>query len=130
MTTQQRWGWWLAGLACLLPGWLQAEGATTIDVLDVLAHRYATPQQVGAFLHQKFTFQRDQELFGVIEHWQTPAEFLANRKGDCEDYALLARALLLRNDIEAYIFSLFGDGGYAHTVCVFVDAQGRYNIIN
>ena len=73
---------------------------------------------------------RDETLFGVADYWQAPEELAVRRKGDCEDYALLARELLQRNGIEAYVFSLFGDGGYAHTVSVFMDRGGRYNVIN
>jgi len=98
--------------------------------LDHLAQRYRTPQQIATFLQRHFTFRRDDELFGEIEHWQSPEEFLARRSGDCEDYALLAREFLSRNDIEAYVFSLFGEDGYAHTVCIFRDAHGRYNLLN
>lgn len=100
------------------------------DALQSLAAQYSTPKAIAQFLHRSFTFQRDEDLFGQAEYWQTPQEFLARRAGDCEDYALLATALLTRNGIEAHVFSLFGDGGYAHTVCVFRDAQGRYNVIN
>ena len=85
---------------------------------------------MAAFLHQAFTFQRDETLFGEADRWQSPEEFVARKAGDCEDYALLARALLRRNGIEASLFSVFGKEGYAHTVCVFVDHRGRYNVID
>ena len=100
------------------------------STLDQLAHQYTTPKTVATFLHQAFKFKTDQELFHDVEYWQTPQEFLARHVGDCEDYALFARELLVRNGIEAYVFSLFGAEGYAHTVCIYVDAQGRYNVIN
>ena len=98
--------------------------------LDRLARTYTTPKAVAAFLRKAFTFQRDEELFGEADRWQAPEEFLARKAGDCEDYALLARALLRRNGIEAYVFSLFGKESYAHTVCVFVDVHGQYNLID
>ena len=100
------------------------------DPLDQLATQYTTPKAVAEFLHRTFTFKTDQTLFGVEDYWQTPQEFLARTMGDCEDYAILAVELLRRNGIEAHLFSLFGEEGYAHTVCVFLDAQGRYNILN
>ena len=99
-------------------------------LIDQLASTYSTPKAIAAFLKNEFTFARDEKLFGEVDHWQTPEEFLARKAGDCEDYALLAKALLRRNGIEAYVFSLFGEEGYAHTVSVFVDEQGRYNVIN
>ncbi len=120
----------LGWLLCALPALLSAHEGRLTHSLDDLARRYTTPTAVGAFLQQEFTFRRDEELFGQIEYWQSPLEFLQRRSGDCEDYALLARDLLLRNGMEAYVFSLFGTRGYAHTVCLFVDADGRYNVIN
>ncbi|MBI4355243.1 MAG: transglutaminase-like cysteine peptidase [Candidatus Omnitrophica bacterium] len=106
----------------------QAPAPTTS--LDRLAERYTTPRAIAAFLHDRFTFVHDQEQFGVEERWQAPEEFARRHAGDCEDYANFARHLLVRNGYAAYVFSLFGDGGYAHTVCIFVDEHGRYNVIN
>ena len=107
------------------------DGSTRNTVLlDRLASAYTTPKAVAAFLKQDFTFKRDEDLFGEADRWQTPEEFAARKVGDCEDYALLAQALLRRNGIEAYVLSLFGEEGYAHTVAVFVDGDGRYNVIN
>ena len=40
-------------------------------------------------------YQSDQQRFGVVDHWATPAEFLG-RSGDCEDYAI-AKYLSLRH---------------------------------
>lgn len=99
-------------------------------LLDQLSHVYTTPSAIATFLHQTFTFQPDPVLFGEEDHWQSPMEFLLRRAGDCEDYALLAKELLQRNGIPAYVFSLFGDRAYAHTVCVFRDRRGFYNVIN
>ena len=99
-------------------------------LVDHLARLYTTPKAIAAFLKRDFRFQRDEELFGEMDRWQTPEEFVVRRAGDCEDYALLAQALLRRNGIEAYVLSLFGEEGYAHTVTVFVDEDGRYNAIN
>ena len=109
---------------------LQATEQPTPTLLDELAGTYTTPKAVAAFLHKAFTFQGDEALFGEADRWQSPEEFVARKAGDCEDYALLARALLRRNGIEAYVFSVFGKEGYAHTVCVFKDDRGRYNLID
>jgi predicted transglutaminase-like cysteine proteinase len=106
------------------------EQSTPITRLDQLAHTYTTPKAIATFLRTEFTFRRDEELFGEADHWQSPQEFVARQVGDCEDYALLAQALLRRNGIEAYVFSLFGEDGYAHTVAAFRDERGRYNVIN
>ena len=41
----------------------------------------------------------------------------------------LAMDLLARQGMRAFLFSLYGQRGYAHTVCVFVE-DGRYNALN
>jgi hypothetical protein len=117
---------------------LQAPYATAIPsapdtgprALDRLAGAYSTPKAIANFLKREFTFKRDLDLFGEADHWQSPDEFLAQQAGDCEDYALLAQALLRRHGFDAFIFSVFGEDGYAHTVAVFVDEDGRYDVIN
>ena len=98
--------------------------------LAKLASTYTTPKAVATLLRNEFTFRRDEELFGEPDHWQSPEEFLKRKAGDCEDYALLAQAILRRNGIEASVVSLFGQEDYAHTVCVFRDEHGRYNLID
>ena len=128
-----RWMVWIVGLGLLgSPGNTAAEQlpASSVPPLQQVAVSHPTPESVASFLRAEFIFQRDEDQFGEIDRWQSPEEFLQRRVGDCEDYALLAQALLRRNGIEAYVFSVFGKEGYAHTVSVFVDEQGRYNVIN
>lgn len=98
--------------------------------MERLAQTYTQPNEIAAFLHQGFRFRDDRDVFGTNDYWQSPEEFLTRRLGDCEDYAVLARELLARNGVTAYLFSLFGEQAYAHTVCVFLDDEGRYNLIN
>ena len=104
--------------------------AAGYGLLDQLAQTYVTPKAIAAFLQHDFTFVRDEQLFGEADHWQSPEEFVARKQGDCEDYALLAQALLRRHGIQADVLSLLGEEGYAHTVSVFLDERGRYNAIN
>ena len=111
-------------LVLLCAGICQAQPTLPSETLDALAHRYTTPQAIGRWFREDFRFVRDRDQFGVAERWQSPEEFLATHRGDCEDFALLARELLVRNGVEAFVFSLFGDDGYAHTVCAFRDRDG------
>lgn len=123
------------GVTILMVGWLGTAPAHTEEppasrlLIDQLARTYSTPGELVRFLKDTITFATDQELFGVPDYWQTPEEFLARRAGDCEDYALLAQAVLERQGVEAHVVSLFGQDGYAHTFCVFREA-GRYGVIN
>jgi len=97
--------------------------------LESVARTCTTPEQLALFLHENLVFQEDRSLFGQTDYWQAPEEVLLRGKGDCEDYALLASDLLNRQGREAFIFSLYGEKGYAHTVCVFVE-NGRYSVLN
>lgn len=97
--------------------------------LEMAVKSCQTPEQLAAFLKEKIFFCEDQRLFGNADYWQNPEEFLQRGAGDCEDYALLAREILKRSDIPAFVFSLYGGSGYAHTVCVFTDRQG-YSVLN
>lgn len=116
-----RWKRAALGMALSL-GFLMWEGQGVFAEPD-------SPEAIAHFLKQKITFERDSRLFGQVDYWQDPLEFLKRGSGDCEDYALLAQVLLERQGKEAFVFSLYGSGGYAHTVCVFVD-NGRYNVVN
>lgn len=97
--------------------------------LATIARAHPTPESVAHFLRQNVALEEDSRLFGRVEYWQTPEEMLLRRKGDCEDYAILTQALLERLGFEAFVFSLYGRRGYAHTVTVFKD-NGRYHVMN
>lgn len=148
MEPTERWGWewkWkrqalililemsLGTLGLSLVEWsvsaICAEPGPPESMVITLAQRYPTPEVLARFLKKEIKFQEDKRLFGQPDYWQDPEEFLAHRAGDCEDYALLAQAVLTLQGKEAFLFSLYGPEGYAHTICVFVEA-GRYNVIN
>lgn len=96
--------------------------------LRELALELNTPEAIADFLWKNIQFEKDQRQFGVEEYWQKPEELLQNRKGDCEDFAVLAHQLFKMNGISSYILNLYG-GRYAHTVCVFKE-RGKYNVMD
>ena len=122
-----------AGLSVLL--WAAAvpkvssEPGRAETSLEIVARTQSTPERVASFLRSHLVFQDDRLLFGQADYWQSPEEMLARGRGDCEDYALLACNLLSRQGKRAFVFSLYGEGGYAHTVCVFLE-DGHYNVLN
>ena len=128
------WGVLTAFLLCIpsIPD-VQGDSASTVSrgplSIESIVQAYPTPNGLAQFLRQTFTFKTDEELFGEMDYWQAPEEFLARRAGDCEDYALFAQAVLRKQGIESHVLSVFGEEGYAHTVCVFRQS-GRYQVIN
>ena len=47
-----------------------------------------------SIVHENVAYATDQEMHGVSDYWQYPAETLLSGKGDCEDQALLLASLL------------------------------------
>lgn len=117
----------LLGLAGIAPA-SSAPGRVEGPV-EALVRLTRTPEQLAQFLRENIFFREDLRQFGRVDYWQDPEELLARRQGDCEDYALLAQAVLSRLGLQAFVLSLYGQAGYAHTVCVYVE-EGRYNVVN
>ena len=99
----------------------------TLSLSD-LALQLKTPDKIAHYMWRHFLFEQDQRQFGKEEYWQTPEEFLASQKGDCEDFASFATALLRLNGTNAFILNVYGDG-YAHTLAVF-EENGAYHVID
>ena len=93
-----------------------------------LAGQLNTPDDIARYLWKNFTFEEDQRQFGKEEYWQSPEEFLETHKGDCEDFALFAHALLQMQGIPSFLLNIYS-GRVAHTVCVFRE-NGRYQVID
>ena len=96
--------------------------------LRELARQLQTPDDIAHFLWRNFLFENDQSQFGTEEHWQTPEEFLMNRRGDCEDFAIFAREILRLHGTTAFLLNIYG-GHFSHTVCVFRE-DGRYSVLD
>lgn len=64
----------------LLDGSLQHSGTDHLPLLH----------QVNEFVHAYFTYAEDQRQFGKEDYWVSPAEMLASRQGDCEDWAIFS----------------------------------------
>ena len=51
-----------------------------------------------------FTYVSDKKQFNKVDHWQTPSEFFASKKGDCEDIHLfIADAIYRALGLESYL---------------------------
>ena len=63
------------------------------------------PKQRMAFIHRfvisHIQYAEDIDVYGTRDYWATPAETLARRRGDCEDFAILELMLLKETGIPA-----------------------------
>jgi predicted transglutaminase-like cysteine proteinase len=75
------------------PEWTRIAGAG-------LSHDQAAPTRIGidvnGWVNGSIRYTPDAQ-----DHWQTPAETLARRAGDCEDLAILKRAILIARGMPA-----------------------------
>lgn len=74
-----------------LPGWYAAKDAPAPPMPNI----GQDPLAMHAWCWKNLVYKRD----GTKDIWQTPKETLRLRTGDCEDWALLERAVLLANGI-------------------------------
>ncbi|MBZ0166590.1 MAG: transglutaminase-like cysteine peptidase, partial [Candidatus Omnitrophica bacterium] len=95
------------------------------DILrDTLKHQARTLSEIDTLINS-FQYVSDERLFKEVDYWQMPSQFEANRRGDCEDFALWVWIQLLRMNIRARFFL----GGWYHEeinhawVCIY-DRQG------
>ncbi len=93
-----------------------------------LSNELTSPEKIARFLWRNFSYEKDQTQFGTEERWQSADEFLSTRKGDCEDFAVLAKELLNQSGRKAFLLNIYGSR-YAHTICVYVE-NGKYNAID
>lgn len=56
---------------------------------DNIPTYFTTPTSVIRWAAGYVDYVSDSEQFGIGDYWQTPEEVLKNKKGDCEDLAIL-----------------------------------------
>lgn len=97
-------------------------------VLQNIAADISSPETLAKFMWKNFVYESDRRNKGKDEYWQSPEEFLSSQKGDCEDFALFARAILQMKGYKAFLVNVYGTR-FAHTICVFEEA-GKFNVID
>jgi predicted transglutaminase-like cysteine proteinase len=112
----------------------QITPATAAMTLHQLAGIYDTPAKVWYLLEHTVAYAFDQDEYGMAEYFPTAEELWARKRGDCEDYAILAKALLDRNGYTTVLFSAWhaahdASGNDGHTVVAFLE-HGRWNHIS
>ncbi|OGJ56987.1 hypothetical protein A2789_01125 [Candidatus Peribacteria bacterium RIFCSPHIGHO2_01_FULL_54_22] len=103
---------------------------TTGQYLDMLAQKLDTEEKLAVFFEQFLRYAYD-----VGDEWQTAEETLQRTeelektgayymRGDCDDYAFLARDILRRQGKNAHVVFI-----PQHAICVWVerDAEGEFH---
>ncbi len=86
--------------------------------LKILLDKVSSPELLEKYMASQFTYVEDRFLIDDDEYWQGPEEMLTRKKGDCEDYAVFAKAMLEEMGYSACLISLYWEDD-AHTVTVF-----------
>lgn len=61
---------------------------------------------INASINHAIAYKKDSVVYGKLDYWAKPSEILERRAGDCEDFAILKMAALLRAGIPAQSMSL------------------------
>ena len=107
-----------------------------VKTVEDLARITKTPDVLAFWLWNNIQYVGDQQKWGKSEYWQTPEETLSKknklgvRSGDCEDFAILAQAVLTLCGFEdAKLLCVFGPRG-GHCVCCFIWKDEYYHLSN
>ncbi len=70
-----------------LPRVHQNQWKALVSVTEKKPNPLKTLRNVNGFFNS-ISSRKDKDFYGKNEHWATPQEFISNRSGDCEDYAI------------------------------------------
>jgi hypothetical protein len=100
-----------------------AYAISTVD--ELVEHCKQSPEKLGNWIVQHIWYKEDMAKWGKREYYQSPSETLSKdnkfklQSGDCEDYAILAYACLLKLGYEPKLMVLY-TRTTAHCICVFL----------
>ena len=106
-------------------------------VSDITTGR--TFQQALRWVERNVWYKSDFKKWRRSDYWQTPEETLTKdssfgeRTGDCEDYAILCRAILKEYEIPSQVLRINGVTNRhvaGHAVCIFEHTQRWWYIDN
>jgi len=101
---------------------------TLHQLFELSAEREQEMREINALVNEVVKPVTDQELYGRIEHWTYPAG-----KGDCEDYVLLKRRLLMERGwpASALLITVVRDeNGDGHAILTVRTDKGDFLLDN
>jgi predicted transglutaminase-like cysteine proteinase len=85
---------------------------------------------VNSSINRMIAYKKDSVVYGKVDYWAKPSEILERRAGDCEDFAILKMAALLRAGIPAQSMSLVvlqdRKRGFFHAVLSLSTGSGTF----
>ncbi len=105
-----------------------APGTGRIERFQATPERLSELDEVNRAVNKAIQPATDAEIYGVTEHWVIPTT-----QGDCEDYALLKRHMLIRRGwpASALLLTVVRDElGEGHAVLTARTAQGDFILDN
>jgi predicted transglutaminase-like cysteine proteinase len=116
-------------LACIAGLYAGAASAKPNRQISLTAERMAQLQQVNSHVNSTVREVSDLEQYGREDVWALPT----SGKGDCEDFALLKRKMLIEQGWPASALSITVGAtsqGEAHAVLTVSTSQGQYVLDN
>jgi len=93
-----------------------------------MTNSYSVAERINSDVNASVTYKTDLAQYGTPEHWCLPTDF-----GDCEDYALLKRQLLLNSGFERkdlHIACCWDETGAYHCVLLCRTDNGWFVLDN
>lgn len=100
--------------------------ARTVD--ELVKKCKGSPWRLSIYLWQRIWYEKEE---AGNDKWQTPEETLDLHKGDCDDFSILAKAVLEKMGFNPFLFGVYEWEGHkrwekkGHLVVVFYQ-KGRY----
>ncbi|OHV88622.1 transglutaminase-like cysteine peptidase [Mesorhizobium sp. ORS 3428] len=84
------------------------ENAAFGEIINIASHKGFREKLafINSSINRLIAYKSDMAVYGVLDYWAKPSEVLEHRAGDCEDFAILKMAALLRAGIPAESMSL------------------------
>lgn len=134
LATPGAWAWDAQQLQQSAAGMSSRTRTLLQAMLQMTQRAAALPQErdrltlVNNFFNQRVAFRDDVEVWGRIDYWATPLEFIDKGQGDCEDYAIAKYMALLSAGVEqarlrmVYVRAQFQGRAQAHMVLAYYPA--------
>ena len=117
----------------VLPAQIAAAKSDAPNVVALTGANWAQIYNTNRYVNKAIRPRSDRDLFGSEGHWDMPLERGHTREGDCKDYALEKRHLLIKNGFDPSALSiatLDTPKGVRHAVLLVATDHGELVLDN